>query len=52
MAWSTMRGLGVRWLALLLGLIGALGGCGQLSSQQAPVPLSQQQQASIKLPPL
>jgi hypothetical protein len=41
--------------ALLIGLIFALGGCGQLASQQPlvePTPVSQQQTASIKLPPL
>jgi hypothetical protein len=55
MAWSTMRGLGVRRLALLIGVIGALGGCGQLAGQQSPVQSSSaspQQPASIKLPPL
>ena len=37
---------GLRRLALLIGLVLALGGCGQLASQQPPV------QAPLKLPPL
>jgi hypothetical protein len=52
MVWGTMRGPGGRRV-LLIGLILALGGCGQLASQQPPVqPASSQQQVSMKLPPL
>ena len=43
-----------RRLALLIGLIFTLAGCGELASQQPPVqptPVSQQHTASIKLPP-
>jgi hypothetical protein len=53
MCWSNMRGLGGRRIWLLVGLVLALGGCGQLAYQQPtgqPTPLSQQQ-ASVKLPP-
>jgi hypothetical protein len=52
MLWSNMRALGARRLGLLIGLVLALGGCGQLAYQQPtgqPTPLSQQ--ASVKLPP-
>jgi hypothetical protein len=54
MVWGTMRGPGGRRLALLIGLILGLGGCGQLASQQPSVqPASASQQtASMKLPPL
>jgi hypothetical protein len=55
MVYRTTRGpRGVR-LALLIGFILALGGCGQLATQQPsgqPASTSQQQPASIKLPPL
>jgi hypothetical protein len=54
MMWDTTRGLGGRRLVLLIGLVLALGGCAQLTSQQSPAqsaPVSQQQTASIKLPP-
>jgi hypothetical protein len=53
MFWSNMRWLGGRRLWLLVGLMLALAGCGQLAYQQPTgqsTPLSQQQ-ASVKLPP-
>jgi hypothetical protein len=53
MTWDTIRGLGGRRLALLIGFVLALGGCGQLAANQQPSaqPAPQQQPASIKLPP-
>ena len=55
MTWDTIRGPGERRLALLIGFVLALGGCGQLAASQhspsQPAPGSQQQTASIKLPP-
>jgi hypothetical protein len=53
MVWGR-RGRGGRDL-LLIGLVFALGGCAQLASRQPPAQpaqVSQQQTASIKLPPL
>jgi hypothetical protein len=52
--WDTTRGPDGRCLVLLIGLVLALGGCAQFASQQPsaqPAPASQQQTASIKLPP-
>ena len=48
MAWNTMHGLRGRRLGLLIALMLALAGCGQLATQQPPV----QAPAPIKLPPL
>jgi hypothetical protein len=39
-------------LGLFIGLVLALGGCGQLASQQPPVQSPMSQQAPLKLPPL
>jgi hypothetical protein len=45
---DNLRGRDLRRLGLLIGLLLALAGCGQLGSQQPPV----SQQAPLKLPPL
>jgi hypothetical protein len=39
-------------LGLFIGLVLALGGCGQLASQQPPVQSPMSQQVPLKLPPL
>lgn len=39
-------------LGLVISLVLALGGCGQLASQQPPVQSPMSQQAPLKLPPL
>jgi hypothetical protein len=43
---------GGRRVVLFVGLVLALGGCGQLTSQQPPVQSPISQQAPLKLPPL
>jgi hypothetical protein len=48
---DNMRGRAGR-LGFLIGLVLALGGCGQLASQQPPVQSPMSQQAPLKLPPL
>jgi hypothetical protein len=48
MVWNTIHGLRGRRLGLLIALMLALAGCGQLATQQPPV----QAPAPIKLPPL
>ena len=48
---DNMRGRAGR-LGLFIGLVLALGGCGQLASQQPPVQSPMSQQAPLKLPPL
>jgi len=55
MVWGSMCGLGGHRLMLLIGLVLGLGGYGQLANQQPsvqPASASQQQPASMKLPPL